>query len=344
VNYWQIGSGAGDREYWQECLDFGMAFVGHKETMEKVRKDDIVVMRKGAKEIVAVGKVIEHQGESVGFADEDKNWLRDFDGWDLPAYCYVEWHKPPDPLQVREQLAQRAICRLNKPGIRECADQILSENPPYPSERGGPPPTQRVTDEEIEDFLGQKGLSPEDAKVALSIMNDIRSLVNHYYEFGYQHWDEVKEHEIRTFLIVPLLLALGWDEQQIKIELSSSKLGVAGKRGSIDVACFSANYRPGDKEVNRNNCKLIIESKRFSSGITRRAPKQAKGYAEGLPNCEVVLASNGYCYKAFTRDGAEGFSEQPSAYLNLRMPKREYPLDPSVGGALRVLELLLPRS
>lgn len=349
MNYWQIGTGKEDRDYSQEFLSYGIAAVGRgeKEIMEKVREDDVVVLRKGVKKIVAVGIVVQHEGKYKGCADaedEDKDWLLDFDGWELPAYCYVEWRKPTDePEQINSRMARYTMCKVGQPEIREHADRILNENPPYLSKRDGPSPTQKVAYKEIEDFLRQKGLGSEDAKAALSTINDIRLLADHYYGFEYHHWNEVKEHEIRTFLIAPLLRALGWNQRQIKIELSPGDLGVADGRKSIDVACFSADYRPGEEEVNRENCKLIIESKRFSSGIGREAIKQAKEYAKDLPGCKVILASNGYCYRAFVRNGEE-FSEKPSAYLNLRMPKRDYPLDPSVDGALKVLEYLWPPS
>lgn len=347
MNYWQIGTGKEDRNYSQEFLDYGIAAVGRgeKEIMEKVRENDVIVLKKGVKKIIAVGKVVEHEGKYKGFADaedEDKDWLLDFDGWELPAYCYVEWRKH-EPEQINGRMARYTMCKVGQAEVRERADQILNEKPSYPSKRGGPSWTPKLRDEEIEGFLRQKGLSSEDAKAALSTINDISSLADHYYGFKYHHWTEVKEHEIRTFLIVPLLLELGWNQRQIKIELSPGDLGVADGRKSIDVACFSANYQPGEKEVNREHCKLIIESKRFSFGIGREAIKQAKEYAKDLPDCEVILASNGYCYRAFVRNGEE-FSENPSAYLNLRMPKRKYPLDPGVDGALKVLEYLWPPS
>lgn len=163
-----------------------------------------------------------------------------------------------------------------------------------------------------------------------------------YYGFGFHHWGEFKEHEIRTFLIVPLLLALGWRREQIKIEVNPRKLGAQSVK-SIDIACFSSGYQPGEVEENGNNCTLVIESKRFDAGLTHEAFVQAKDYAEPMPNCNLILISNGYCYKAFTRNEGEEFSDQPSAYLNILKPRDRYPLYPDqTDGALEVLRLMLP--
>ena len=148
-------------------------------------------------------------------------------------------------------------------------------------------------------FLADR-LSTQSVGGAISAIHTVRRLADKYYSFGFRHWDEVKEHEIRTFLIMPLLLALGWREEQIKLELNLGRLGTRNIK-SIDVACFSEEYQPGDEEAYRENSRLVIESKRFSSGVADAALEQAEGYAKPLPNCNLIVVTNGYCYKAFER-------------------------------------------
>lgn len=348
--FWQVGSGQeGRRSYSRECLKFGMAFAGDgywRRGIEEVEKGDFVVLRYGAKKIVAVGKVVEHNGEVKGCATEEKkSWLKDFDGWDLPAYCYVEWHKPHDPECSRKPLPQSGFSRLKDAEYREQARQIFENNDVYQSNRDGPSFTRKVGDNEIADFL-KKHLGESSAE-AFSEIDSICKLAEKYYDAGFRYWDEFKEHEIRTFLIVPLLLALGWRREQIKIEVTPRKLG-AQETGSIDVACFSDDYRPGAMDENGKKCRLIIESKKFSSGLADEAVDQARRYARSLNSlpehsCNLILVSNGYCYKAFTRNGEGEFSSEPSAYLNLLKPSHRYPLDPdNVDGALKAMELLLP--
>jgi hypothetical protein len=132
---------------------------------------------------------------------------------------------------------------------------------------------------------------------------------------------------------VPLLLALGWVEQQIKIGLPLTGGGRA------DVALFDGVY-PG-KENETQNCVCLIESKGFSQGLAY-APGQAHAYAANFPSCKVAFVSNGYCYKAYGRQPDGTFSQdRPSAYLNILNPRDRYPLDPTVDGCIKAIELLL---
>ena len=87
-DYWQIGSGSYGRDYAEDFLRYGMAFVGgdvQVATMAKVNASDRVVMKRGMSEVLAAGEVVERDGRHRG--EDDKEWLRDFDGWDLRAYC-----------------------------------------------------------------------------------------------------------------------------------------------------------------------------------------------------------------------------------------------------------------
>lgn len=351
MNYWQVGSGQkGRRSYWAECLRFGMAFAGEKywkNGIEKVEKDDLVVLRFGANKIVAVGKIVEHEGRVRGCAtDEEKSWLKDFDGWDLSAYCYVEWRKPRDESEYAcKQLPQRGFSRLEDAAYRRKAQKVFDQGRICdPSSLGGPTETGKIDDEKLKDFLRRE--LGEHCEPAFSEICSIRELAAKYYgkDEKSRHWDEFKEHEIRTFLVLPLLHALGWGREQIKIEINPRKLR-AEKTGSIDVACFAESYVPGVAERNKRNCRIIIESKRFESGLSDEAFEQARDYADSLrsSSCNLVLTSNGYCYKAYSRDKEGEFPCTASAYLNLLNMRERYPLDPDrVDGALEVFRLLLP--
>jgi len=339
VNYWQIaaGSDAGGRNYAKEFLDFGMAFVGgvtQIATMANVKAGDRVIIKVGRTKIIAVGEVVERNGRVNG--NLDKAWLRDFDGWDLSAYCYVRWHKPKLPHSTTG-LTRATIQLAHKRHLKDLAEDILSKIPPLTDIKPEPVPTKKIEDEEILRLLIREGLRPAAADDLTKAFHRIRRLANYYY--WECNWADVREHETRTFLIVPLLLALGWAEQQIKIELPC-------RSGKIDVACFSKPYGLQEESGKSNNteCVLILESKGFTQGL-RYAQAQASGYAKQFSKCKVVVVSNGYCYKAFRRDENLAFPEVPYAYLNLLNPQDAYPLDPkNVKGCLEVLKLLLPAS
>ena len=225
-------------------------------------------------------------------------------------------------------LVRSTIQKVHQDEHKSLADKLLKL--PIQLHDPEPSPTNPVTDETILEFLIGEGLRPSSADDLTNTFRRIRLLANYYFKRG--DWEEIREHETRSFLIIPLLLALGWAEQQIKIELPTNN-------GRIDIACFSRPYN-GKKD----DCALIIEAKDFSSGLYY-APEQAHRYAKNFPSCKVVVVSNGYCYKTFIRSETGNFSLKPSAYLNLLMPKDRYPLDPIiVDGALGVLKWLLPNN
>lgn len=329
MNYWQIASGSFGRDYADQFIRFGMAFVGGEEkvaVMSQVDEGDRVILKWGRSKIVAVGDIVNRGGKHRG--QDDKEWLRDFDGWDLRAYCFVDWHVPDNPLEA-EGLTRATIQRVKKKELIKLSDRIVATVPTKEDCDPEPEETDPIEDKQILSFLIQEGLRPGSAEDLTAAFNRIRLLAQYYYSS--HQWEDIREHETRTFLIIPLLLALGWAEQQLKIELP-----VAGRQRA-DIACFSKPYKG-----NNEDCIILIETKGFSQGLDY-AQDQAREYAKHFPNCQVVLVSNGYCYKAFCRNKSGSFSEKPSAYLNLLKPPNRYPLDPqNVAGSLEALRLLLP--
>lgn len=323
--YWQIAAGSIGRTYSNLFIKFGMAFVGGERqiaTMNEVSKGDIILLKNGLHEIVAVGEVVEREGKYKG--NGDKSWLWDFDGWELTAYCYVDWRKPDKPIQT-DGLTRATINRAHQDKHKKIADSILQLRiEPHDPE---PLPTKPISDEAILKFLIREGLRTSAADDLTNTFRRIRLLADYYYNY---QWGEIREHETRTFLVIPLLLTIGWAEQQLKIEYPSNK-------GRIDIACFSKAY-----QTNSEDCILLIETKDFCSGLDY-APEQAHGYAQAFPSCQVVAVTNGYCYKTYIRSGSGDFKLTPSAYLNLLNPQDKYPLDPNnVSGALDVLKWFLP--
>lgn len=337
--YWQIAAGEYGRNYSYYFIKYGMAFVGGKDNESRMTKEvkngDIVALKKGVSEIVAVGEVVEREGKSTG--NGNKSWLNDFDGWKLPAYCYVDWHVPNEPIKF-EGFTMGTIKQLGNGEkqikLKEKINEILLLHPngsfPEPEE------TSPVNDEQIKEYLIAKGLSTSSADDFTKILHRIQRLAKYYYLENIR----IREHETRTFLVIPLLLALGWTEQQLKIELPCSN-------GRMDIACFSAPYNQKTEE----SVVLIVETKDFSLGLDY-GYEQAHQYTKNFSSCRGILVTNGYCYKTYDRKKDGTFETitsnylnllQPTAYLNLLQLQDKYSLDPlKVGGALEVLGWLLP--
>jgi len=218
--------------------------------------------------------------------------------------------------------------------LKHLADKLISDLPSTRRLDPEPPPTRPVADHEILEFLISQGLRPGAAEDLTKAFNRIRYLARYYYAHDGADdfdWTDVREHETRTFLVVPLLLALGWAEQQIKIELP-----IKGRRRA-DLVCFSKPFSRLAKSR-----AIVLETKGFSQGLDF-APDQAKAYAEHLPNCGMTVVTNGYCYKAYRRGKRGKFKTAATAYLNLLRPRDRYPLYPeNVDGCLEMLRLLLP--
>lgn len=336
MTYWQIAAGSDQRDYAAEFLKYGMAFVGGDKQIAAMRQiaiGDKVILKRGMSTIVAAGTVVERDGKFAGDASKEnpngRHWLLDFDGWQLPAYVYVDWHAPE---QVRDTkgLTRAAMQQCGVAEIQGIADDIIATVPRLPID-APPQSVEALTDGEMLEHLIWEGLRPSAAAELTSTLQRIR-LLSEFYYYKSASWSDVGEHEARTFLIIPFLLAIGWSEQKIKIEL-----GISG--GRVDIACFCTRYQRNNEE-----CVLLLESKGFSQGLDY-AHEQGKRYAEQFRNCQVVVTSNGYCYKAYPRktDGA-GFEDKPKAYLNLIQPAKCYPLDPGISGGKELLSCLLPRA
>ena len=299
--------------------------------MKKVREGDIVILKVGVTKIRAVGRVVRRNGICMGCGDKDKKWLRDFDGWDLSAYCYVDWRKPSSGDVTATGLSRGTMLEAHIQSLKDAADQIAQDNEiqPYDPE---PENTNDVTDDTLIRSLIRQGLRVSQADDLTQTISRIRRLAEYYYDGGVR-WEDIREHEVRTFLVIPLLLALGWSEQQLKIELP------CGGRKAVDIAGFSRAYTGTEED----ECTMIIETKAFSSGLTY-AEGQVKRYSDSFPSCRSVLVTNGYCYKTFLKSQkTDEFSKDPSAYLNLIRPQDRYPLDPDrVAGAADAIKWLLP--
>lgn len=318
---WQMAAGSEGRDYSEYFLKYGIAFVGDGSHMEQVNLNDMIVLKEGISAIKAVGTVVERDGHYRG--QGNKEWLKDFDGWRLQAYCYVDWRIPGQghPIQI-SGLTRGTIKRVWKQEVRDKADEIFKAGRKVEVYPEPEPEPVKVEDDNILECLIKEGLRPTAADELTSAISKIRLLAAYYYDNV--EWKEVGEHETRTFLVVPLLLALGWAEQQIKIELNNA-----------DLVLFKGPYRGKSK---MDDCVAIIETKGFALGLDY-AQGQAENYAKHFPSCEALITTNGYCYRIYKKEDA-GF--KLSAYINLLEPKDKYPLNPDVKGALEAIKYLLP--
>lgn len=333
--YWQVASGSGTRGYAKYFIRYGMAFVGGEAAIKswaKIRQGDKVVLKAGSSKIVAVGEVSRTHPNWKNYADDEHSrgyeWLHDVDGWDLPAFAYVDWRVPKKPIPV-SGLTRASLQRLHKPALIRAAEHIFQTAPEVSKSQPPMGCSTKVDDGIILESLISSGLRISGAEEVTHAFRQIRLLAN-YYKTQIEP-SKIMEHETRTFLVIPLLLALGWSEQQIKIEYPLGK----GRR--VDIACFNEPFRG----TGEDECRLLIETKGFGEGLDT-APEQARSYTNELPTSQTMVVTNGYAYKIYERTESGQFLDDPSAYLNVLDPREKYPIDHSVEGCIEALRILMP--
>ena len=225
---------------------------------------------------------------------------------------------------------------VNQDKLKQQADEILQKYPVRPH-NPEPASTKKLSDGDILAFLISQGLRASSAEDFITVFGRIRLLANYYREEC--NWESISEEETKTFLVVPLLIALGWSEQQIKLEYQCDA-------GKIDLALFDEPFKMQGNPLKNapstgdEHCVLIIETKRLNQGLDF-AHVAAKAYAKEFRECKAVVASNGWSYRLYLREGQTSFKEE--AYLSILNPTEKFPLDPTKGGAKEVFRYLLRR-
>ncbi len=181
MRYWQVASGSLGRQYAEAFLRYGMAFVGgtrNTAKMAEVGVGDRIILKRGTSDIVAVGDIVERNGMHRGV--NDKEWLRDFDGWNLSAYCFVDWHIPDKPLIAKGRgLTRYTIQGVNRKELQYLADQMVGEVPAQEHIQPEPAATSPVDNDQIVDYLIRQGLRPGAAEELTATFNRIRRLARY---------------------------------------------------------------------------------------------------------------------------------------------------------------------
>jgi hypothetical protein len=336
VAIWQVAAGDGSRDYADVFLKFGVILVGPgsegeyfsnkdaynyqdswayrpfiKPLAEELAKGDLVVLKRPSGyswEIVAVGEITsDYLFENV---------FSDVDGWDLQHCRKIRWRTPLSQTII-SGLRRGTLVRVNN---QQAVDEVYKvwSNGQQVISITIPVEPEEISVDQLIDSLMIEGLPGQNAELIANTIWRLRRVAKWYSSHG----SEVGEHEIRTFLIVPLLTSLGWAEQKINIEWNN-----------IDVALFDTPYSKQSKPL------VIIESKRLWDGL-RYAPDQAISYAQSYPTCDRFIVSDGIRYKLFRR---EGDLWRYAAYMNLLAPKRIHPYESGVDGAVSFFLSVIPK-
>jgi hypothetical protein len=328
---WQIGSGDSSRDYSKVFLDFGVALVGpgdpgderNPETAEyynlnesvknwgmvlkQIKKNHWIILRKGRKIIKAVGEVNSEYDYIPIFGDVD--------GWDLQHSVKVDWYLPQKDICFDKSILSMSTleaCYNSDVHERISQEDFEKHLPKYNFNNFKIP--NEITIKDISKSLINNGVRIQDAENISNTIERIIKLAKWYYENDYY----VLEHEIRTLLVIPLLISLGWSEQKIKIEYNK-----------IDIAIFRKPFI-GDYKLSPH---IIIETKKFDDGLSY-TNNQIINYSKMYPDCKLLITTNGFRYKIYEKSGND-FIE--IAYLNLFNLRAQHYLYRSINGAIDAL-------
>jgi len=338
MKYIQLASGDKTRDYSEVMFRFGVAMVGSGDPgrlsdetrlvfkerkewyklswLDEVQEGDRIVLHPSRREIIAVGEVISKNDSVYQYS----NTFADIDGWDLQHFVYVKW-KSIELSFDGIVLSRRTVDPLDKDEVVSLIDeQWDSAMLIHPSHGISVEQPDLLTQDGIENHLIAKGMRIVDAENTVRTLSQVRKLANWYLSKG----DEFpsSEHEIRAFLVLPLLFALGWSHQQVSVEYSH-----------MDILLFNDHER---KEP-----RILVETKSLFSG-SHYAHEQAKNYlitkAKVLEGVRKVIITDGLTYWLYMADSMDS----PHAYFSLRTFKTLNPAYPEVKGALEFIENLLP--
>lgn len=332
---WQVAAGDTNRNYADLCLCHGAIMMGpgscgswrdslSRKTLlaegwssrkitnldlfcNSIKPGDMIVMRLGTSEVHGVGIVRGSYEHSEFFADVD--------GWDLNHYFRVEWiwGKPNGKPEVFKGALNfgDTTQRLFRSEKTESLFQWIER---LPDSKGTPlqdlkTPGHSITPADISRRLFEYGVSSSSLSCLESSIKDLCSLAQWYEKYQV----DPSERETVAHLVVPLLTALGWTPQTIKLELPLKGIG------SADLALYANGNRRDYEPI------VILEAKKFGSSCLT-ADAQARAYAAKLRNVRRLIVTDGIRYGVFISDPVQPiFSCDPNAYLNLANLRDCYP-------------------
>ena len=333
---WQQAAGDTNHDYVDLCLEWGVILNGPgvygswpdcedrireagrterkitdlRRFCEEMQDGDLVVLRLGTSCVYGVGIV-----RGYKYCEE----FNDVDGWDIGHVRRVGWlwkyneqhNGEPREFDTHTLKWGDTTQLLNAPDVElwlgelEISEDKFTHTPSCIPKTGD---STEISVDSISEYLFDKGVSSNSISSLLDQMGEFVRIANWYNRSG----SEPSEHETVSYLVVPLLRALGWTPQRMAIEWNK-----------IDVALFSSLPREDD------SLSVVVEAKRKGASCLT-AFQQARDYALEVENCRRLIVTDGLRYGIFTRkkDGESNQKEEfpLSAYMNLTRLRNEYPI------------------
>ena len=323
---WQQAAGDKDRNYAKICLDWDVILAGPgyagrwPDCKAKMAEDGW-----SARKITAIGRLAEemsdgdtvvlrsgtNQVSGVGMVIGDYKYLdifEDVDGWDLQHVRRVKWlwkgaekarEFPTHTLKLGDTTQ-----KLHREKSKEVLEWIgrlnlnfseitASDLQPLPLKED-----ERVNFNDVSEYLFDAGVSSTSIETLNTEIGELTRIAKWYQKFA-----DPSESETRSYLVVPLLRALGWTPQKMAIEWNK-----------VDVALFNTLPREDD------NLSVVVEVKKKGLSCLT-AVLQASDYAERGKNCHRLIVTDGLRYGVYIKEDSDF---KLYAYFNITNLKASY--------------------
>ena len=175
---------------------------------------------------------------------------------------------------------------------------------------------REVKFETVSEFLFDHGVSSISIEILSKEIDELIRIARWYQKFD----EPPSESETLSYLVVPLLRALGWTPQKMAIEWNN-----------VDVALFNTFPREN------GNLSVVVEVKKKGNSCLRALP-QASTYAEGKENCHRLIVTDGLRYGIYIKQNSEF---KLHAYFNITSLKDSYPIY-DCHGVYEALKVMTP--
>jgi hypothetical protein len=332
---WQVGAGDGERSYGKICTDFDAMIVGPgspgpyeearysdhgdirnslRRFCTQARRDDVVILRLGTGDVLAVGEI----------ADDNAEWLESFadvDGWDLQHVRRVRWF--PDTARAFPALTLggrvRTFAAVKVPSVRSWVENLEIPESARSRDLAPLPSAGKILDSaELGKQLFVEGLPSEYVDKLMATFASLQRVASWYRNETKRPEGRPSEKETVCYLVIPLLLSLGWSQQTAAVEWNR-----------VDVALFRG-MPPRDSTL-----ACVVEAKLLGRSVFSPLG-QAREYAlrPGRDGCDRLLVTDGIRY-ALHRRVSDSFSLE--AYLNILEMRDSYPILGCAGAVQAVL-------
>ena len=332
---WQVGAGDTDRSYGDICIKFDVMIAGPGELgpyeeeryahlgdirnslrrfCKEARRGDIVLLRLGTGDVLSVGEISDDAAEWVdAFADVD--------GWSLQHVRRVRWFRNTDKTFPPKTLGGqvRTFAAVNVEAVRTWVENLKIPKANRDRELAQLPTAGALLDPtELGRRLFIEGLPSEHVDKLMATFASMQRVASWYWNKTKRPEGRPSEQETVCYLVIPLLLSLGWSQQTAALQWHY-----------VDVALFRG-MPPTDATLS-----CVVEAKLLDRSVFSPLG-QAREYAlrHGRESCDRLIVTDGIRYALHRRSGNNFGLE---AYLNILEMRDAYPMLDCNGAVQAVL-------